>query len=940
MEAPSGLGGAVPVPASQAAKKEWRAIPEHSFRSNGSEEQEHVKLGQSAERTIHEVGTGSRVDYCAITIDADDASRMQKLQEIMRQREELQQMEIELQARAIARSEILEVQNSFEVQLKEHMNINADLKEQLHEREQSILELERKLEEKDRELRAMKIDTEAAWAKEDLLREQNKELATFRRELDNSEAERAQHLSQIRDLQKHIQEKESNPCIAGGVARETILFKDEQLREAQSWVARVQEMDALQSSTNQSLQAELRERTEQFNQYWIGFQRQFVEMEHHHLQAIQQLQLELAEARKRMEIMKMINVIDGGKSNGHLGFASNGSVDGTSSHVLSSSSSSKIEHAPSVPVVPSSMLGMNAFMPPGPVAALHPYVMNPLGVPQAVASSNSPIPQSHIDHFQSMPVVLTQQHLQNQQALSDISQIPESKHPPSQTEQEFLRSDTHYSFDMPGEMQMVHLDNLNSHRDQQQMSGHPGFDSSDEIQVLQSNVKQHPVIQESQGTSDAPSHLDSARGFVPPEKNATKAEDIVAAGKQSQEQVPRSGQQQPTSNIMLSASQNSISSDESVVLAAPISSTLMSSKPPVDPNLLDERSLLACIVRAVPAGSDGRIRISATLPNRLGKMLAPLHWHDYKKHYGKLDDFVARHPELFVIEGDFIHLREGAQQIISATTAVAKVAAATASSAPYTSLLPSVAVTPVSQVNRQKKVQSIESKTANTMPYADGAAVINAGDSSDKRTQILMRQDEQPNGVRLNIIQGLSDVTVSSKSKNIQEANGSQSEIKSGHSSLYFKVGNAANLDRTGLSPPQNKGLTNGRHSYGGKQQGSPNKITHFSSEIKKVIASETTASAMGFLLRVRLASFFAGAATASLAGFYLLSKDYLLAHDAVARQVAPPCPPLHFFRSLFLDVKGVYESLDGRYEALNKHVTALENWKETQAAKPAEASD
>ncbi|KAL5229418.1 hypothetical protein ABZP36_028194 [Zizania latifolia] len=29
------------------------------------------------------------------------------------------------------------------------------------------------------------------------------------------------------------------------------------------------------------------------------------------------------------------------------------------------------------------------------------------------------------------------------------------------------------------------------------------------------------------------------------------------------------------------------------------------------------------------------------LPNRLGKMLAPLHWHDYKKHYGKLDDFVA-----------------------------------------------------------------------------------------------------------------------------------------------------------------------------------------------------------------------------------------------------------------------------------------------------------
>ena len=92
-----------------------------------------------------------------------------------------------------------------------------------------------------------------------------------------------------------------------------------------------------------------------------------------------------------------------------------------------------------------------------------------------------------------------------------------------------------------------------------------------------------------------------------------QAEDIVAAGKQSQEQVPRTGQQQPTSNIMLSASQNSVSSNESTALAAPISSTLMSSKPPVDPNLLDERSLLACIVRAVPAGSDGRIRISTTV---------------------------------------------------------------------------------------------------------------------------------------------------------------------------------------------------------------------------------------------------------------------------------------------------------------------------------------
>lgn len=34
---------------------------------------------------------------------------------------------------------------------------------------------------------------------------------------------------------------------------------------------------------------------------------------------------------------------------------------------------------------------------------------------------------------------------------------------------------------------------------------------------------------------------------------------------------------------------------------------------PKEPSLLDERSLLACIVRAVPAGPDGRIKISTTV---------------------------------------------------------------------------------------------------------------------------------------------------------------------------------------------------------------------------------------------------------------------------------------------------------------------------------------
>lgn len=31
-------------------------------------------------------------------------------------------------------------------------------------------------------------------------------------------------------------------------------------------------------------------------------------------------------------------------------------------------------------------------------------------------------------------------------------------------------------------------------------------------------------------------------------------------------------------------------------------------------------------------------------------MLAPLHWHDYKRKYGKLDDFVVGHPEVSLLE--------------------------------------------------------------------------------------------------------------------------------------------------------------------------------------------------------------------------------------------------------------------------------------------------
>lgn len=178
--------------------------------------------------------------------------------------------------------------------------------------------------------------------------------------------------------------------------------------------------------------------------------------------------------------------------------------------------------------------------------------------------------------------------------------------------------------------------------------------------------------------------------------------------------------------------------------------------------------------------------------------------------------------QLFVIEGDFIHLREGAQQIISATTAVAKVAAAAASASQYSSLLPSVAVTPVAQNNRQKRVPQIEPRSVNTMSFTNDAVISNPGDSFDMHSQTPKMHDQQQNGVNLNskIVQGLSDMAISNKLKGLQDPNGFFPEIRPGQSSVHVGTGNGGNLEGTILPSSQNKGPSNGRHGSGGKQQG------------------------------------------------------------------------------------------------------------------------
>ncbi|XP_058104943.1 uncharacterized protein LOC131248608 isoform X2 [Magnolia sinica] len=893
--AAAGRGGPLPIPSSQPSRKEWRAVSEHSVRNAGNEEMDRMKLGQSEERTIYEVqhGTGPvDVDFCSVTIDSSLNSDVlqQRLHGVSRQREELQQMEIELRAQVIARSEILEMQKGFDAQIKEHANTAAKLKEQLQEREQCIHELEIKMEEKDRELRAIKIDNEAAWAKEDLLREQNQELATYRREHDNFEAERSQHLKQIHDLKEHIQEKESQILELEEqhrVAQESILYKDEQLREAQAWVARVQEMDAIQSTTNHSLQAELRERTEQFNQFWIGCQRQFAEMERHHMQTIQQLQMELAEARDRNGIYtddsrtahanshanskesspyvqnkgNQFSVNEGGPLSGNSGILPNGNIDRAVPFVSADNASTKTDHVPGVPIVPPSILGMGPFLPPAQVPALHPFVMHQQSVPPPQV--NPHIAQSHMTQFQTIPAISSQQHWQSQQAVSESSQIPnQTPYHPSEDEQSLLRPDAHYDYELSAEGQVVHSDYLEAHISPQQRPGPAVPPSSEEPQVLESNDKRYLVSQEPQQNlgESSPQFHDSLRLDPPEQKSEPKVnleipvdkpagndsanlsfqqrddESTMGMVNQLQDQgltmeqpwsaagMPLSAPP-PTQQVSSSDATDRIASGAVVPEVPPSSGRTSSSLTPgkiPQPTLLDERSLLACIVRAIPAGSSGGIRITTTLPNRLGKMLAPLHWHDYKKQYGKLDDFVARHPELFVIEGDFIHLREGAQKRISATTAVAKVAAAAAVSAPYSSLLPTVAVTPVAQNHRLKKVPSIDPKSEKTILCAETATSGNPSDARDKALQLSAMQGPHSNGVCYDIVHGLSHVKLLRKSKDTRELNGFSSETRPGHTSVHMMVGNGGNLDRAGSASFQNDGSSNGRTgaNFVGKQQG------------------------------------------------------------------------------------------------------------------------
>ncbi|XP_050236547.1 uncharacterized protein LOC126686516 isoform X2 [Mercurialis annua] len=748
----SSRGSSLPI---SSSRKEWRAISDHhSVRNGVDEEMERSNLGQSDERTIYEVQhrrEPADVDFCSITVDGslDNNILQQRIHAITRQREELQQMEIELKAQMIARSDIIEMQNSFDSRIKEHKDSAAKLQEQLHEREQAIHELERRMEEKGRELHAIKLDNEAAWAKEGLLREQNKELATYR-ERDHSEAERGQHMQQIHDLQEHIQEKERQILELQDQRRadqEAIFLKDEQLKV---WIARVQEMDAMQSTTNHSLQVELRERTEQYNQLWLGCQRQLAEIERHHLHTIQQLHLELADARERNGSYPDESHISQASSKEASNYALNNGIelDVSGSGATSANNgaltignadnaSNQTDHAAGVPIAPSSLLGMPSYLPPGQVTALHPYIMHQQGIPQSMPSH---VPQSHFGHFHSLPAVSSHPQWHNQQAVSEGAQF-------SQTDHNHIRADAKYEYEtVTG--QGFHPDYLDVNMSNGTKPNSVISSSTGEAQALESMDRSYLVSSSpDQGLQQISSHFNDSLQLNSPEQNnqlqeqnLLKLDDKGLNGQVLTEEQASSASLSlsEASALSVNLSEATISNNAGKGLAEASVSTgqtnAVNAGKISETVLLDERSLLACIVRTIPAG--GRIRINSTLPNRLGKMLAPLHWHDYKKKFGKLDDFVAGHPELFSIEGENIQLREGAQEMIAATAAVAKVAAAAAASSPYSSYMSSVAVTPMAQSHRLRKVPSIDSKHPNGVSFGAAGGISNV--------KILSKPKESP----------------------------------------------------------------------------------------------------------------------------------------------------------------------------------------------------
>lgn len=129
-------------------------------------------------------------------------------------------------------------------------------------------------------------------------------------------------------------------------------------------------------------------------------------------------------------------------------------------------------------------------------------------------------------------------------------------------------------------------------------------------------------------------------------------------------------------------------------------------------------------------------------------------------------------------------------------------AAAAAAAAPssYSSLLPPIAVTPMPQNHRLKRVPSVEPTSENAV-FKDYAVARPANSSDNLQSQIS-------NGTSFNITGGISNVKILTKPRDQLELNVSESRAAS---SVQLSLGNGASADKNGMGSSQNKVSSHGR---------------------------------------------------------------------------------------------------------------------------------
>lgn len=124
--------------------------------------------------------------------------------------------------------------------------------------------------------------------------------------------------------------------------------------------------------------------------------------------------------------------------------------------------------------------------------------------------------------------------------------------------------------------------------------------------------------------------------------------------------------------------------------------------------------------------------------------------------------------QLFIIEGDYLHLRKRAHEFIDATEAYAKVAAASALSS-YSTVLPSVAVTPMAKSYRLKNTKMMDPKFGGLdQAVFRENATSKPGNTTDNNSPLSAIQNQHSGGVQNAVGGNVSKNKFLSKSKDLQ----------------------------------------------------------------------------------------------------------------------------------------------------------------------------